>query len=68
MSFHPKVVHFTLLWFFKVSENFVVDLKKNIFMKAVASQNVMFFLPSRFSGWVKAFKLVSLFSTVFLSS
>ena len=47
-------------------ENFVVDLKKNMFMKAVVSQNDMFCLPSRFSGRVKAFKLVSVFSNVFL--
>ena len=35
-------------------------------MKAVVSQNDMFCLPSRFSGRVKAFKLVSVFSNVFL--
>ena len=48
-------------------ENFVVDFKKSIFMKAAVSQNEMLYLPSRFSGWVKAFKLVSVFSNVFLS-
>ena len=36
-------------------------------MKAVVSQNVMFFLPSRLFEWIKAFKLVSVFSNVFLS-
>ena len=62
------ISHFTLLWFFKVLENFAVDFKKNknIFMKAVVSQNIMFYLPCRFCGWVKAFKLVSVFSYVFL--
>ena len=35
-------------------------------MKAAVSQNEMLYLPSRFSGWVKAFKLVSVFSNVFL--
>ena len=34
------ISHFTLLWFLKVLEN-VVDFKKNIFMKAVFSQNVI---------------------------
>ena len=54
------ILHFTMLWFFKVLENFVVDLKQNIFMKAAVSQNVMFYLSCRFSGWVKAFRLVYL--------
>ena len=36
-------------------------------MKAAVSQNVMFFLPLRLFEWIKAFKLVSVFSTVFLS-
>ena len=62
------ISHFALLCFFKVLENFVVDFKKNIFIKAAVSQNDMLYLPSRFSGWVKAFKLVSVFSNVFLSS
>ena len=54
------ISHFALLWFFKVLENFVVDLKKNMFMKAVVN------VPSPFSGRVKAFKLDSVFSNVFL--
>ena len=53
------ISHFTLLWFLKVLEN-VVDFKKNIFMKAVFGQNVMFYLPSWYSGWIKAFILVQL--------
>ena len=57
------ISNFTLLWFFKALENFVVDFKKNF----VVSQHAMFFLPSRFSGWVNAFKLVSVFNNVFLS-
>ena len=41
------ISHFTLLWFFKVLENFVVDFKKKkiIFMKAAISQNDMFYFP-----------------------
>ena len=36
------ISHFTLLWFCKVVENFDVDFKKkNIFMKAIAGQNVV---------------------------
>ena len=38
------ISHFTLLRFFKVLENFDVDLKKNIFMKAIAGQNVAFYI------------------------
>ena len=66
LSFHAKVVHFTF-YIAMVFQNFVVDFKeKNIFTKAVVSQNVMFYLPYRFSGWVKTFKLVSVFRNLFL--
>ena len=46
-------------------ENFVVGFKRKT-LKAIVSQNVMFYLPSRFSGWIKAFKLVSVFGNAFL--
>ena len=66
LSFHAEVVHFTF-YVIMVFQNFVVDFEeKNIFTKAVVSQNVVFYLPYRFSGWVKTFKLVCAFSNVFL--
>ena len=56
MSFHAKVVHFTF-YIVMVFQNFDVDLKKqkktktktkkinNIFMEAIASQNIVFYFP-----------------------
>ena len=62
------ISHFALLWFFKVLENFVVDFKKIYLSKLLlVRMPFSFYLLSRFSGWIKSFKLVSVFSDVFLT-
>ena len=70
LSFHAKIVHFRfyiVMVFLSVLENFVVDFKKNMFIKVFVSQNVMFYLPSLFY-WMDKSIQISVFSDVFLSS
>ena len=38
------ISHFTLLWFFKVVENFDADFKRNIFIKDIVGQNIVFYV------------------------
>ena len=69
LSFHAEVVHFTfyIVMVFKVLENFVVAFKTKAYLwKLLLVKMLCSISPVGFYEWVKALKLVSVFSNAFL--